>query len=160
MIKKFHNHRHARIKKFLAHRIRISEIWPWDRKFYLTHAILPRLPREGYIHWLYWNSRTWSWSDVIVMVRLRHHVKLHRSLRVQGLLQLILKLKKQWWSEKRIHFSCEGRIEKSVPRNHRLSSLGKPRDAKRRSSGLIFLSYPHTHDRFLLSVRGALTTLS
>ena len=29
--------------------------------------------------------------------------------------------------------------------------VGKPRDAKRRSSGLIFLSYPHTHDRFLYS---------
>ena len=27
---------------FLAHRIRISEILPWDRKSYLTHAILPR----------------------------------------------------------------------------------------------------------------------
>ena len=26
----------------LAHRIRISEILPWDRKSYLTHAILPR----------------------------------------------------------------------------------------------------------------------
>ena len=25
---------------FLAHRIRISEILPWDRKSYLTHAIL------------------------------------------------------------------------------------------------------------------------
>ena len=42
---------------FLAHRIRISENI-WDRKSYLTHAILPRLSREGYIHWLYWNSRT------------------------------------------------------------------------------------------------------
>ena len=42
-------------------------------------------------------------------------------------------------------------IEKSVPRDHRLSSLGKPRDAKRRSSGGIFLSYPHTHDGFLYS---------
>ena len=28
---------------FLAHRIRISEILPWVRKSYLTHAILPRL---------------------------------------------------------------------------------------------------------------------
>ena len=54
-------------------------------------------------------------------------------------------------SKKRIHYSCEGRIEKSVPRDHRLSSLGKPRDAKRRSSGQIFLSYPHTHGGFLYS---------
>ena len=35
------------------------------------------------------------------------------------------------------------------PSDHRLSSLCKPRDAERRSSGRIFLSYPHTHDRFL-----------
>ena len=27
---------------FLAHRIRFSEILPWDRKSILTHAILPR----------------------------------------------------------------------------------------------------------------------
>ena len=32
---------------FLAHRIGISEILPWDRKFYLTHAVLPRPSREG-----------------------------------------------------------------------------------------------------------------
>ena len=51
-----------------AHWIRISEILPWDRKSYLTNAILLRLSREGYIHWLYWNSRTWSSSDVIVIL--------------------------------------------------------------------------------------------
>ena len=32
----------------LAHRIRISEILPWDRKSYLIHAILPRLSHEGF----------------------------------------------------------------------------------------------------------------
>ena len=53
----------------LAHRIRISEILPWDRKSYLTHAILPRLSPEGFIHWLYWNTRTLSSSDVIVMFK-------------------------------------------------------------------------------------------
>ena len=42
----------------------------------------------------------------------------------------------------------EGMIEKSDPWDHRLSSLGKPRDAQRSSSGQIFLSYPHTHDGF------------
>ena len=31
--------------------------------------------------------------------------------------------------EKGIHYSYEGRIEKIVPRDNRLSSLGKPRDA-------------------------------
>ena len=39
------------ITPLLAHRIRISEILSWDRKSYLNHAILPRLSREGYIHW-------------------------------------------------------------------------------------------------------------
>ena len=53
----------------LGHRIRISDILPWDRKSYLTQAILPRLSREGYIHWLYWNLRTWSSSDVIVIFK-------------------------------------------------------------------------------------------
>ena len=118
----------------LAHRIRISEILPWDRKSYLTHAILPRLSREGYIHWLYWNSRTLSSCDVIVMFKWRHHVKLHLGL-FRDFWKLIFKLNKQWWARKRIHYSCEGKIEKSVPRDHLLSSLGKPRDAKRRSSG-------------------------
>ena len=46
-----------------------------------------------------------------------------------------------WWARKRIHYSNEGRIEKSVPQDHPLSSLGKPRDGKRRSSGRIFLSH-------------------
>ena len=54
---------------FLAHPIRISEILPWDRKSYLTHAILPRLPREGFIHLLYWYSHTLSSGDVIVMFK-------------------------------------------------------------------------------------------
>ena len=46
----------------------MSEILSWDRKSYLAHTILHRLSREGYIHWLYWNSRTLSSSDVIVML--------------------------------------------------------------------------------------------
>ena len=37
-------------------------------------------------------------------------------------------------------------IEKSVPRDHRLSSFGKPRDAKRLSSRRFFLSHTHTCD--------------
>ena len=54
---------------FLAHQLGISEILPWAGKFYLTHAILPRLSGEGFIHLLYWNSRTLSSSDVIVMLK-------------------------------------------------------------------------------------------
>ena len=37
--------------------------------------------------------------------------------------------------QEKIHYSCEG----PSLGNHRLSSLGKPRDVKRRSLGLIFL---------------------
>ena len=74
----------------LAHRIRISEILPWNGKSYLTHAILPRLFRESYIHWLYWKSRTWSSNDVIVMFKWRHHVELHLSL-FRDFWKLILK---------------------------------------------------------------------
>ena len=58
-----------KINYILAHRIGISEILLWVRKSYLTHAILLRLSLEGYIHWLYWNSRIWSPSDVIVMLK-------------------------------------------------------------------------------------------
>ena len=133
---------------FLAHRIRISEILPWDTKSYLTQAILPRLSREGYIHLLYWNSHTWSSSDIIVMFKWHHHVQLHLSV-FRDFWKLISKLKK-WWARKIIYYLCEGRIEKFVPRDHRFLSLGKPHDAKRGSSGRIFLSYPHTHYRFLL----------
>ena len=112
---------------------------PWDRKSHLTRAILPRLSHEGYIHWLYWNSSTCLSSDIIVMLKWRHHVKLYLSI-LRDFWELILRYKKQWWARKRIHYSCGGRIEKSVPRDHRLSSLGKPRDAKLWSSGQIF--YP------------------
>ena len=35
---------------------------------------------------------------------------------------------------------CEGLIEKSVPHDHCLASLGKPPDARQWSSGQIFLS--------------------
>ena len=47
-----------------------------------------------------------------------------------------------WWARKRIHYSCEDGMEKSVPRDHRSSSLGKPRDAIRWFSGRTFLSHP------------------
>ena len=43
-----------------------------------------------------------------------------------------------------------------VPRDNRLSSLGKPRDAKRRSSGRGFLSYLYTYDIFLYYVAVAM----
>ena len=53
----------------LTHWIGTSEILPCVRNSYLTMAILPRLSRDGYINWLYWNSRIRSSSDVIAMLK-------------------------------------------------------------------------------------------
>ena len=58
----------------------------WD----LTYAIIYRLSRKGFKHWLYWDFRTWSSIDVIVMLMWRHHVKLHLNL-FSDFLKLILK---------------------------------------------------------------------
>ena len=51
---------------------------------------------------------------------------------------------------------CNGEQEKEFiicvskdPLNHCLQLLGKPRDAKRWTSGRAFLSHPHTHNIFL-----------
>ena len=35
-----------RLYSYFLHTVRISEILPWDRKSYLTHAILPRTSSE------------------------------------------------------------------------------------------------------------------
>ena len=48
-----------------------------------------------------------------------------------------------------MHYPCEGAIEKSIPRDQRLSSLRKPCDAKQGSLGQIFLSHHLTHDGFI-----------
>ena len=45
---------------------------------------------------------------------------------------------------------CDDGIEKSVPPDHCLSLLDKPRDAKRRSSGRILLSIQPSHSRWIL----------
>ena len=120
---------------FLAHWIRTSEILPWDRNSDLTHTILPRLSHEGYIHWLYWNSRTnGSQMTSLLIVKVTSSSEI-ASKRIQGLLEAYSKIKKQWWARKRIHYSHECRIEKSVPCDHSLSSLCKPCNAKRWSSG-------------------------
>ena len=37
----------------------------------------------------------------------------------------------KWWARKRIHYSSEAVIEKSIPPDHRLASLSKPCDANR-----------------------------
>ena len=40
------------------------------------------------------------------------------SQRIQGLLGAYFEIKKQWRARKRIHDSCEGKIEKSIPLDH------------------------------------------
>ena len=62
-------------------------------------------------------------------------------------------------SKKKNQLFVGGLDRKSVPHDHRVPSLGKPRYANRLSSGLISLSHLQTHDRFLLSHRGKLTEI-
>ena len=132
----------------LAHRIWIPEILPWDRKSYLTHAILPRLSREGYIHWLYWNSRTlWS-SDVIVMLKWRHHVKWYLSVNSGTSGSLFLN-KKTMTSKKRIHYSCEAWIEKICPSESPFVITRQASWCQTAIPGTDFSMLPYTHDRFL-----------
>ena len=59
--------------------------------------------------------------------------------------------------EKRLHYLCEDRIEKSIPRTHSLSSLGKPCDAKCLSSRLSFLSHLYTDDGFFIILHAQLS---
>ena len=49
--------------------------------------------------------------------------------------------------------------EKSVPRDNRLSSLGKPRYSNQGSSGRIFLSHPHIIDSYNLIAKSHKTDL-
>ena len=56
------------------------------------------------------------------------------------------------YARKRICHWCVGEIETYVPRDHSLTSFGKPSDARQKPSGRIFLSILHTHDRVLLSI--------
>ena len=84
---------------FLAHQSKISDILSWVGK-----CILPRRENERTFHCLYCNSCTWPSSDVIVMLKWRHHVT---SQRTQGLLEVYFKIKSQWRARKRIHYSWE-----------------------------------------------------
>ena len=47
-----------------------------------------------------------------------------------GCIYLNMKVQRLMVNKKRIHYLCEGGIEKSVPRDHHLSLLAKPGDAK------------------------------
>ena len=80
--------------------------------------------------------------DGIVMLKWRHHTA---SQRIQDFLEVFFmffqdRMRYLVVNKKRIHYSCEDGIGKSFPRDHRLSSLIKPLDANRWSSGRIFLS--------------------
>ena len=94
-----------------------------------------------------------SICDVIVMLKLHHHVASQHNQDFPEVFFMWFQYKMRYLvvSKKTIHYSCEVGIEKYVPRDHRLSSINKPCDANRWSSGQIFLSHPHTHDGFLLS---------
>ena len=59
-----------------------------------------------------------------------------------------IKMRISLLSKKNHHYLCKDGIEKSVPPDHHLSSFCKSRDAKRSSSGGIFLSHPQTNDGF------------
>ena len=50
------------------------------------------------------------------------------------------------YTRKNIYYGCEGQLEKSVLRDHSLTSLDKPRDARQTPSGRSFLFTPHTHE--------------
>ena len=89
-------------------------------------------------------------SDVIVMLKWRHHAKSHLSV-FRNFWEPFLNIKMRYLMvrKKIIHYLCQDGIEKSVPPDNQLSSLGKPRDANRWSSGRILLLHPQTHEIFL-----------
>ena len=59
-----------------------------------------------------------------------HNVTTRCNQEFLGVILLNEKLKFNGDQEKRIHYFCEDEIEKSVPQDHCLSSLGKPCDDK------------------------------
>ena len=127
-----------------ALRIRISDILFWDRKSYLTHVLLPRLSHEdGCIGTLAHGCQVIA---VNVKSKLRHHLILYFSVFVTSGSRCQIRSATCW---KLIICERVGSIEKSAPRDHRLSSLGKTCDAKRKSPERLFLSHTHTHDGFL-----------
>ena len=75
-----------------------------------------------------------------MMLKRHHHFASQRFQDFSSFVQYKWDIK--WWVRKRIHYSSEGGIEKSVPRNHRLSSLRKACDANRWSP-IIMDSYSH-----------------
>ena len=95
------------------------------------------------VHWLYWNSWAWSSSDVIIMLKWRHHVMSHLNV-FKNCLETFLNIKCdiKWWARRRTDQLYEDGIKIYIPQHHRLSSLCKPSLTKLWSSGHTFLAHP------------------
>ena len=83
-----------------------------------------------------------KWRQCLVKVMSSSEIA---SQRIHRLLDAYLKTKSMV-SKKNNPLFVWVWIVKSVPRDHRLPLLGKPRNAKRWSSGHILLSHPQMHD--------------
>ena len=106
------------------------------------------------VQWLHWNTRAWSSSGVIVMLKWRYHIMSQFSV-FRNFWESFLNMKMRYLgvSKKKKHGSCEGGIAKSVPRNnvwHHEASLvmpnGNPQDVFFYSTLTL-----KRHDRFLYS---------
>ena len=93
-------------------------------------------PMSLRLRWAY------KWQHYIIL----SHPSIFRSLRERF---FDMKMWHFMVSKKNNPLFMWGWVRKSVPRDHLLSSLGKPRDANWWSSGRISLSHPYTHDGFL-----------
>ena len=112
------------------------------------------------IHWLYRRSRNsvvkTSGVDVIVTSHTKPifnmadvNVKDRDSFTATPTLSKMLELEK--YARKRIYHGCSMRIEKSVPLDHFLASLGKASWWQTMTLGRIFLSALHTHNSYILA---------
>ena len=132
----------------LAHRIRTCTS---EFLHGIKIVILSRLSQET-VHWLYWNSVTWSSSDANVQSKRCHHVIMHLSV-FRDFWKLILNWYSQLWARKESIILCEGGIEykntswvwgwdrKIHPKDHWLASWVLPGDDKLWSRGMFFY-YP------------------
>ena len=102
------------------------------------------------VHWLYWNSHTWSLSDVIVYPNRFPNVILHFSV-LRDFWKLILKLNSMVSKKKNALFVWMWDIK--------IHPSGSPFVSTLISSWcitailvMVFLSHSHTHYRFLYSL--------
>ena len=109
-----------------AHQIGISAVFTHIRKFFLARQI-------GFC----------AVFTHVKLLYLTYPVPTHRKDKKTTKSHMLAARQKKengtyLWARKGIHYSCNDGIEKSASRDHHLSSLGKPRDAKRWSIGQIF----------------------